>query len=157
MIIRSHCSGNYVEERILMPLTKCIRCEKLFNKTTNAICPQCVPDEELDVNTIITCMDQNPDVNAEMVSEMTGVDIKCVLRMIDSGSITNVSISGSDVKCGQCGAPAISASKKLCQSCLEKLNQKMLQARKAIQIDSKKKVQVGEHSSVRQSLDKKRR
>lgn len=139
-----------------MPLTKCVRCEKLFNKLTDPICSQCIPEEETDVDIIKECMDQNPDVNAEMVSGMTGVDIKCVLRMIDTGSISNITVSGADVKCGQCGAPAISASKKLCQACLEKLNQKMLQARKAIQIDSKKKVQVGEYSSVRQALDNKR-
>ncbi len=140
-----------------MPITKCVRCEKLFNKTTVPICPQCVPDEDADVERIRECLDQNPDVNAEMVSEMTGVDIKCVVRMIDLGVLSNVSISGTGVKCGQCGAPAISPSKKLCQACLEKLNQKMIQARKTIQFDQKKKVQVGDFSSVRQSLDDKRK
>ena len=58
-----------------MPLTKCVRCEKLFNKTTSAICPQCTPDEEADFEAVRDCMDVNPDVNAEMVAEMTGVDI----------------------------------------------------------------------------------
>lgn len=140
-----------------MPLTKCLRCEKLFNKTTSGVCPQCTSDEDADFDTIRACLDENPEVNAETIAEMTGVDIKCVLRMIDTGSITTVSLSASDIKCGQCGSPAISASKKLCQSCLEKLNQKMLQARKTISIDEKKDVQVGEYSNVRQSLDKKRK
>lgn len=140
-----------------MPLSKCLRCDKLFNKATTPICPGCAPKEDEDQQLVRDCMDENPDVNSEMVSEMTGVDIKCVLRMIDSGSISAVSLSGEGVKCGQCGAPAISASKKLCQACLEKLNQKMMQTRKSIQIDSKKKVQVGEFSSVRQALNDKRK
>lgn len=140
-----------------MPLSKCVRCEKLFNKSTSPVCPQCMPDETADMDLVRECMDQNPEVNAEMVAEMTGVDMKCVLRMIDAGSISNVSLSGADTKCGQCGAPAISASKKLCQSCLEKLNQKMMQARKGIQMEQKKKIQVGEFSSVRQQLDNKRK
>jgi hypothetical protein len=46
-------------------------------------------------------MEENPEVNAEMVSEMTGVDINCVLWMIDSGSISAVSLTGESVKCGQ--------------------------------------------------------
>jgi len=140
-----------------MPLTKCIRCEKLFNRTTTPICPQCASSEESDFDLIRECIDDNPEVNAEMVAEMTGVDMRCVLRMLDTGAISNVSLSGSSAKCGQCGAPAISASKKLCQSCLEKLYQKMMQARKSIQIEQKKKVQVGEFSSVRQAVEDKRK
>lgn len=84
-----------------MPLTKCVRCDKLFNKTANPICPQCVPTEDEDHQLVRDCMEENPEVNAEMVSEMTGVDINCVLRMIDSGSISAVSLTGESVKCGQ--------------------------------------------------------
>lgn len=139
-----------------MPLTKCVRCEKLFNKTSSVVCTQCTPDEDKDFELIRNCLDQNPDVNSEMVSEMTGVSIECVLRMIDLGSITTVALSGHDVTCGQCGKPAISASKKLCQACLEKLNQKMLQARKFVQMEQKKQVQIGELSNVRKTIDEKR-
>ena len=114
-------------------------------------------NEEEDAELILECMDENPDVNAEMISEMTGVDIACVLRMVDVGSISVVSVSSADAMCGQCGAPAISASKKLCQSCLEKLNEKMLEAKKTITMGAKKKVELWDHSSVRDTLDNKRR
>ena len=140
-----------------MPLAKCLRCEKLFNKVENPVCPTCQPAEEQDFDKVRECINDNPDVNAETVAEMTGVELQVVLRMIDTGSITVVSIGDGSVKCGQCGAPAISASKKLCQNCLEKLNQKMMQARKSIQIQGKKKVQVNEFASVRKAIEQKKR
>jgi len=139
-----------------MPLTKCTRCEKLFNKIQSSVCPQCMPDEETDYDTIRECLADNPDVNAEIVSEMTGINSKVVMRMLDSGLISNIS-SGDASICGQCGAPAISHSKKLCQNCLEKLNQKMINARKGIQQSQRKKIQLGEFSSVRSTLQDKRK
>jgi hypothetical protein len=144
-----------------MPLTKCLRCEKLFNKTTAPICTLCTPAEDADFEIIRSCVNENPDINAEAVAKLTSVDIKCVLRMIESGNISTVAITemGSDFKCGQCGAPAISASKKLCQSCLEKLNKKMMQTRQSLQMGNKSQPQVGEYNStsVRSSLDQKRK
>jgi ribosomal protein L37E len=115
-----------------------------------------MPDEETDYDTIRECLADNPDVNAEIVSEMTGIDSRVVLRMLDSGLISNIG-SAEMVKCGQCGSPAISHSKKLCQACLEKLNQKMILARKGIQQTQRKKIQLGEFSSVRSTLDDKRK
>ena len=140
-----------------MPLAKCVRCDKLFNKTEDPICPACMPSEVEDFDKVRECLNENADVNAEQVSELTGVDIKVVMRMIDAGSVSVASLDSESIKCGQCGAPAISASKKLCQNCLEKLNQKMLQTRKNIEIDSKKKVQLNEFASVRKAIEKKKR
>jgi predicted amidophosphoribosyltransferase len=138
-----------------MPLSKCPRCEKLFNKTDEGVCPACCEEEEKDFETIRNCLDDHPEMNAERIAETTGVDIRCVMRMLDRGLIANVALADA-VKCGQCGAPAISHSKRLCQACLEKLNQKMLHARKTVQVTPKKQVQVGEYMSVRKTLDEKR-
>ena len=138
-----------------MPLTKCARCDKLFNKIQSSVCPPCTPDEDADFDLIRSTLDENPDSNAETVAELSGVDLECVLRMMDTGLIANVSM-GETAKCGQCGAPAISAAKKLCQGCLEKLNHKMLEARKTIKMEQKKKIQLGEYSNVRQAIDSRR-
>lgn len=142
-----------------MPLSKCLRCEKLFNKIDNPICTDCLPSEEDDFETIRNSVNENPGINAEGISELSGVDIKCVLRMIDRGSISTVPniTELSTVTCGQCGAPAISASKKLCQECLDKLNRKMMEVRQSIQIVAKKKMEVEGYSGVRDSLQKKRK
>ncbi len=139
-----------------MPLTKCERCDKLFNKVNGPICGPCMPDEEADYDLIRAALDQNPDSNAETIAELSGVGIGCVLRMLDTGLISNISLS-NPVQCGQCGAPAISPTKKLCQNCLEKLNQKMLDARKSIQMNERKKIEVGGYDSVRSMIDSKKR
>lgn len=139
-----------------MALAKCSRCETLFNKMSASVCPQCIEDEEDDFETIRTCLQENPDISAEAVSKLSGVDLKCVLRMLDQDLISNVSVSGP-VKCGQCGAPAISHAKRLCQACLEKLNRKMVEARNAIHLEQRKQAEVGEYMNVRQELDLKRK
>lgn len=139
-----------------MPLAKCERCEKLFAKTDNPICPNCVPDEERDHETVRSCLSEHPNLSAEAISELTGVAVKCVLRMIDQGLVTNSIFTGA-VKCGKCGAPAISASKKLCNACLEEMNRRVAKQRSQLEQHTAKAVRVGEGLSVRRTIEEKRR
>jgi predicted amidophosphoribosyltransferase len=139
-----------------MPLAKCARCEKLFAKVTNDICPSCVPLEELDHEKIRGCLSDHPDLSAEGLSEMTGVSLACIMRMIDQGLVTNSLFTGT-VKCGKCGAPAISPSKRLCHACLEEMNQRVAKHRGQIEQQQRKQVRIGEFATVRRSIDEKRR
>jgi hypothetical protein len=139
-----------------MPLAKCDRCGKLFAKTESGICPNCIPDEERDHEAVRTCLNEHPNLSAEAISELTGVAIKCVMRMIDQGLVTNSIFTGA-VKCGKCGAPAISASKKLCNACLEEMNRRVAKQRSEISKHASKVVKVGEHVPIRETLDEKRR
>lgn len=144
-----------------MPLTKCPRCEKLFNKVKSPCCPPCQEEEEKDYELIRSSLEDNPDMNSEGIAELTSVKLEVIMRMLDDGRIASTALlEKSQITCGRCGAPAISASKRLCQKCLDKLNQEMAQTRKSIQLDAKKKVQVGEYGgarSVRDAMDDKRR
>jgi hypothetical protein len=138
-----------------MPLTKCVRCDKLFNKTEEPVCGECRPDEHADYETIRAHLQDNPGLSAEKVAEGTGINIKCVMRLVDTGVITSMEISAGGITCGQCGAPAISLSKRLCQSCLDKLNVKMIHAQQSIR---KTQENAGPHGNrVRDILDDKRR
>lgn len=139
-----------------MPLAKCERCEKLFAKTDNAICPNCVPDEERDHEAVRSCLSEHPNLSADAISELTGVSVQCVLRMIDEGLVTNSIFTGA-VKCGKCGAPAISASKRLCNGCLEDMNRRVAKQRGQLQQQAAKVVRVGEGQTVRQAIEEKRR
>lgn len=139
-----------------MPLAKCVRCDNLFDKGENPVCPPCKPDEESDFDKVRQCVEEHPDLSAEAVSELADVPLKVVMRMIDQGAVTNVSSLMGRPKCGRCGADAISASKKLCHTCLEMLNQSVLKEKRSIQIDKKKKVEVGEATTVRQMIDDKK-
>ncbi len=143
-----------------MPLSKCPRCEKLFDKVNTVVCPKCREDEDADFDLIRTTLEESPDLNAEQVAEVSGVSIDCVLRMLDTGLIANIALSEAEAfKCGRCGAPAISATKKLCQTCLEKLNQEVSSSRKKLKLGDKKDVQLGDFSrgGVREQMDNKRR
>ena len=139
-----------------MPLTKCIRCKTLFNKLDNPICPDCESAEEQDFETVRTFVYENEGFNATQVAEETGVDLDCVMRMIERGNIATIDAdkSGDAATCGQCGAPAISTTKRLCEDCLEKLNVKMMQTHKTLQEEQLNALT--NRSNIRNEINKKR-
>lgn len=139
-----------------MPLTKCPRCKRIFDKTHSAVCPKCQDNEDADYDRIRAILDRSPNLNAEQVSAEAQVGIDCVMRMLDEGLIANVNLT-EKIKCGRCGAPAISLSKKLCQACLEKLNAEVAAAQSRIKLDDKKQVQVGEYLHARRAFEDKKR
>jgi len=114
-------------------------------------------DEEKDYDKIREVLTKNNDLSAEQVAEESDVSIECVLRMLDEGLIANIAIN-QNVKCGMCGAPAISISKRLCQGCLEKLNAQVATTQQRVKLGDRKRVEVGEvMGSVRKTIDNKRR
>jgi len=139
-----------------MPLATCPRCKKMFNKMKASVCPKCQEAENADYDSIRSVLDAKPSLNAEQVAAEAEVEVQVVTRMLDDGLIANISLS-DQVKCGRCGAPAISRSKKLCQACLEKLNAQVAQAQAQMKLSDRKKVQVGEFLHARKAFDQKRR
>lgn len=140
-----------------MPLSKCPRCKKLFNKSEFPVCGTCRPDEERDYEIVRDTLDRNPDVGAERLSELSSIDVEVILRMLDLGIITNVAAGATGARCGRCGAPAISATKRLCEACLAKLNQEMVEAQRAIKLKTGARHSAGASDNVRDLLEEKRR
>jgi len=113
-----------------MPLSKCPRCERLFNKSENAIypvCNACIDKEQQDYDKIRKALEENGSMNAFEISEKTGVSLDVILRMCDQGFF-ETEFQAEKVYCGRCGAPAISRSKQLCESCLLQLQRECLKA-----------------------------
>lgn len=96
------------------------RCGATFVKIRSSVCEKCMDDEEGDYRRISDVLAGNTDLNVEGVAE--AATTKCVLRMLDRGLIANDQVT-DDVRCGRCGELAISASKRLCHTCLIKLGQ----------------------------------
>ncbi len=141
-----------------MPLSSCARCGRMFNKATVSVCPACLPAENADTEKVREVLAEHDNLNAEQVAEMADVDLEVVQRMMKDGIVSVVSLDASEIKCGRCGAPAISAAKKLCQSCLEKLNTEMVKAQTSIRLGDKKDVAIGSaYGGVHQYLKDKRR
>ncbi len=140
-----------------MPLAKCVRCNNLFDKSGKPVCAACAPDEDADYEKIRDIVEEHPDMGAEAVSELAEVPLQVVMRMLDQGLITSTSSLSGPSKCGRCGADAISASKKLCHSCLEDLNKNIMNEKRSVVIERKKEVEVGGATSARQMLQDKRR
>ncbi len=134
-----------------MALSKCARCDKLFTKTRAPVCPKCEPDEEKDYEKAREALQEAPNQNPEQLAEASGVDLECVLRLLEDGRIATAP-EGS-IRCGRCGAPAISFSKKLCEACLQRLNQELANAQSQIKLPGKKDVDVGTAMNIRKWVD----
>ena len=139
-----------------MSLAKCVRCKKMFNKIKTPVCPSCVPKEEAEFDIIRSTLRDNPDMNIQGISKLSGVDEDVIQRMLKEGLISSSALNES-TKCGMCGQPAISAAKKLCQACLDKLNTEVTKAQASVRLGSKKDAEAGEFLNVRQALSDKRK
>jgi predicted amidophosphoribosyltransferase len=138
-----------------MPISNCVRCKKLFNRVQYPVCPACEPDEEADFAKVRQALIERPNQSAEEVAEETGVDLDCVLRLVDAGRIANVRL-GEGVTCGRCGAPAISFSKRLCEACLKKLNMELAAEQSKIVLPPKRPFDPEHRKTVREAVDEKR-
>lgn len=125
-----------------MALASCQRCKKLFEKVRSSVCPNCEVLEDEDYEKIRQALVDHPDSAAEQLAEETGVSMDCLLRLLAQGRI-GTAAANNGVKCGRCGAPAISMSKKLCESCLQKLNAELAQQQGKIKLPKKKSLKVG--------------
>ena len=135
-----------------MALSTCPRCKKIFDKVRTSVCTKCQSAEDTDFDKIRQLLERSPNLNAEQAAKEAEVSVACVMRMMDEGLISNTNLT-EQIKCGRCGAPAISMSKKLCQACLEKLNTQVAQAQSKIKLSHKKDVQVGEYLHARKAFD----
>ena len=117
-----------------MPLSKCSRCQQMFNKRNISICPQCEPEEDADYEKVRATLEESPNLTPDQLAEVTGVELQCILRLLDEGRIASMPDIKTNVVCGRCGAPAISLSKRLCEACLQKLNSDVAKAQASIKL-----------------------
>ncbi len=99
-----------------MPLANCIRCETLFDKNVSPICPKCAEAEEEDFEKINEALRECPNQTVDELHEATEVEKKVIIRLVENGRVASEATM-ADVKCGRCGAPAISLTKRLCEKC----------------------------------------
>lgn len=139
-----------------MPLASCPRCKKMFNRTDQLpVCSNCTEAEEADYEKVRDVISRIPGISGEDAAKEADVKIDVVQRMLKEGVVAAVNPL-EKILCGRCGEqPAISAAKKLCQVCLDKLNAEVAMAQRAIKIGEKKQAQVGEYLSARRSFDEK--
>ncbi len=105
-------------------------------------------DEKADQEKVRAVLDENPNLNAEMLAERAEVSLGVVERMIADGSLTLLTLEeGNQPKCGRCGAPAISMSKRLCQACLEKLNAEVAQMQRNVRLGEKPETKIGTYDN----------
>jgi predicted DNA-binding transcriptional regulator YafY len=110
-----------------MALANCARCNGVFNKVSSPLCPACAEQEERDFQIVSEALREHPGQTVEQLAESTGVSKRTILRLIKNERIaSDADLAG--VKCGKCGAPAISLSTRLCQRCAAEMSRAAAQA-----------------------------
>lgn len=141
-----------------MPLSTCPRCKKMFNKTAEVpVCSACDADEQAEYEKVREALHKEPGLSMEEAAKAAEVTLAVVQRMLKEGALASTNPI-EKVMCGRCGQnAAISAAKKLCQPCLDKLNQEVAQATAAIKLAEKKQSNVGEYLSAKRSFEERGR
>ncbi len=115
-------------------LVQCPRCTRLFTRTDSSVCRACQPDEDVDFDRVRRVLENSSGLNAEQLAEEAEVTAACVLRLLEDGRLEGGAM-GEPVLCGRCGAPAISASKRLCPSCLSQLDRECAETIRQMKAD----------------------
>jgi hypothetical protein len=103
-------------------LAKCPRCGKLFSKSpATLVCINCKPLEDADYDKVREVLGANPGLNPDGLAQKAGVPLACVKRLMEDGRVASGAVDKEMHKCGRCGAPAISADKRLCEGWLHEL------------------------------------
>lgn len=137
-----------------MALAKCPRCNKLFDKHPQSqylVCRNCEEEERNDFEKIRDLLQKEGNLSAFQISEILEIPMDVILRMVEQGLIEQEDQDNS-VYCGRCGKPAISRSKRLCESCLidlqrecvraiQELRQSLMEKAKRNEIDVPEKVE----------------
>ena len=104
-----------------MALANCARCNKVFNKVSSPLCPACLEQEEHDFQVVSAALREQPGQTVEQLAQSTGVNERTILRLIKNERIASDAYLAG-VKCGRCGAPAMSVSTRLCARCAAEMS-----------------------------------
>jgi hypothetical protein len=98
-----------------MELSKCVRCNKLYNRVRISVCPTCETEEEKDIFAVSRHLKDHPNTSLYEVSDALNIYIEDIFRWIDEKRL-EVSIHHREAtNCESCGAPV--ASGRLCPEC----------------------------------------
>jgi transcriptional regulator with XRE-family HTH domain len=110
-----------------MALANCEGCNEIFDKVTGPLCPECIEQDEADLKTVNEALREEANLTVAQLSEKTGVSKKTILRLLKDQRIAS-DASLAEIKCGKCGAPAISLSIRLCKRCAAEISTTAAQA-----------------------------
>lgn len=128
-------------------LVNCPRCGKLFVRTFQKMCPECVKeiDEEF-----IRCRDyirENPQTRMKELSEATGVKVWQIVQFIIEGRLVLTKDNPNlFYTCERCGKNIQSG--RLCKTCAQQFTE---EAKKIVQKDEKPESHVRQSYRIYQS------
>lgn len=107
-----------------MSIINCVRCGRMFQKTTNSrVCMDCKDAEEQAYRLVRDYLEQHPGADIKSVAAGTGVDEAIVLKLLQDGRLVAMGdlAAGMSINCERCGGPTTSG--RMCGACIELLGQ----------------------------------
>ncbi len=128
-----------------MPLAKCPRSGKLFNKDTGPVHPDFMEEELADYEKVLNYLAEHPNANPDIVANATGVTMECIKRMVEQGRIEAMDFESIEKR-------AIERAEE--EERTAKLRAKLQSEMANIKLPEKKEVEFG--GTVRSALEQKR-
>jgi flagellar operon protein (TIGR03826 family) len=109
-------------------MRNCIRCKRIFLRSTSPVCPACVQKEEDDFILVRDYIREHPHCGLQKVEEETGVTMEMLLKFLREDRLQLSSESGMKgaLKCQKCGE-AIDVG-KYCDRCTNELSAGLTEA-----------------------------
>ncbi len=103
-------------------LDNCVRCDKLFVKTTSSVCPDCIKEEDKAFRIVYNYLKirKNREAKIAQIIEETGVEEDLIMKFVKEKRLRPSQFPNLNYKCEQCGDPIQEG--KICSNCASKFN-----------------------------------
>ncbi|WP_163538876.1 TIGR03826 family flagellar region protein [Gracilibacillus sp. YIM 98692] len=98
-------------------LSNCAYCDQLFVKTTKAICPDCIKEEEKQFRTVYDFLRirKNRQATIPQIVEETGVEEEVILQFVRENRLRPTQFPNLNYPCDKCGNPITKGN--ICDDC----------------------------------------
>ncbi|MDX8044594.1 TIGR03826 family flagellar region protein [Gracilibacillus sp. S3-1-1] len=125
-------------------LANCIRCDKVFVKTTSSVCPECIKEEEKQFQIVYKFLKKRENRQATIpeIVEATGVKEDIILQFVRDNRLRTSHFPNLAYPCERCETPITKG--KLCSNCQGELTSDLNYAAEVERVKQKNEAKVNE-------------
>ncbi|KPV42981.1 hypothetical protein [Alicyclobacillus ferrooxydans] len=116
-----------------MPIARCKRCQRIFNKTRRDICPTCIAAEDDAFQIVRGYLKEHPDSDMDELTVGTAVQSEVVIGLIQDGRLIPRDNPNLTYPCARCGKPTQAGH--YCAKCTKEIMQERSAARKKPRVE----------------------
>lgn len=105
---------------MVLPISNCKRCDRIFNRIRRDICQACIAEEDKAFQTVRDFLKLHKDASMTDVQDGTGVDMELIIEMIQDGRLILRDNPNLAYGCERCGSQTQSG--RYCAKCTKELS-----------------------------------